>query len=118
MTAALSKSVPFLLGFGFALLPNVGPFVGLLFLFADRWPLRRSDGLWWGAALLLALPLAVHGGAGGFLLWCAPGARALAYLPDLSRDSYAERAAVRGSFLSLGLLSGLALVVLLGFGSW
>ncbi len=114
MTAALGKSVPFLLGFGFALLPNVGPFVGLLFLFADRWALRRSDGPWWGAALLLALPLAVHGGAGGFLFGALQVLAPWLIYRTFAR-LYAERAAVRGSFMGLGLLSGLALVVLLGF---
>ena len=114
MTTALGKGVPFLLGFGFALLPNVGPFVGLLFLFADRWPLRRSDGLWWGAAGLLALPLAVHGGVGGFFFGALQVLAPWLIYRTFAR-LFAERAAVRGSFLSLGLLSGLALVVLLGF---
>ena len=114
MTAALGKSVPFLLGFGFALLPNVGPFVGLLFLFADRWPLRRSDGLWWGAALLLALPLAIHGGLGGFLFGALQVLAPWLIYRTFAR-LYAERAAVRGSLMGLGLLSGLALVVGLGF---
>ncbi len=114
MTTALGKSVPFLLGFGFALLPNVGPFVGLLFLFADRWPLRRSDGLWWGAALLLALPLAVHGGVRGFLFGALQVLAPWLIYRTFAR-LYAERAAVRGSFMGLGLLSGLALVVGLGF---
>ena len=114
MTTALGKSVPFLLGFGFALLPNVGPFVGLLFLFADRWALRRSDGLWWGAALLLALPLAFHGGAGGLLFGALQVLAPWLIYRTFAR-LYAERAAVRGSFMGLGLLSGLALVVGLGF---
>ena len=114
MTTALGKGVPFLLGFSFALLPNVGPFVGLLFLFADRWPLRRSDGLWWGAAGLLALPLAVHGGVGGFLFGALQVLAPWLIYRTFAR-LYAERAAVRGSFVGLGLLSGLALVVGLGF---
>ena len=114
MTTALGKSVPFLLGFGFALLPNVGPFVGLLFLFADRWPLRRSDGLWWGAALLLALPLAIHGGVSGFLFGALQVLAPWLIYRTFAR-LYAERAAVRDSLMGLGLLSGLALVVVLGF---
>ena len=43
-------------GAAVALVPALGPFVALVATFGMRWRLRRSDGLWWLSALLLALP--------------------------------------------------------------
>ncbi len=113
MVIVARNSITFLLGLGFAFLPAYGPFLSLLFIFSARWTLKRSDLLWWAAALLLALPLAVHGGARGFLFGAlqvlAPWLiyRAFAQLPG-------KRLLRSGGLLSLGLLVGLGLIVGLG----
>ncbi len=111
----LTSGAAFALGFGFAFLPAYGPFAGLLFFLAARWSLKRSDLLWAVAALLLALPLAVQQGLGGFLFGFL---QVLA--PWLIYRTFAElhsrkHPALRSSLLGLGLLAGLAVVVLLGW---
>lgn len=114
----LVKGLTFALGFGFALLPAYGPFVGLLLLLTSRWnprwSLRRSDLLWWGAALLLALPLGVHSGPSGFFFGAL---QVLA--PWLIYRAFARlhgaRLRLESSWVGVGLLSGLALVVALGW---
>jgi len=113
MTTTLARGLTFFLGFGFAFLPAYGPFVGLFLLFASRWTFRRSDLFWWGAALLLAAPLGVHAGVWGFLFGTlqvlAPWLiyRAFSRLHD-------ARVLTTDSWIGVGLLSGLALVVALG----
>ena len=103
-----------MLGLGFAFLPAYGPFIGLLTLVLGRWALRRSDLLWWGAALFLALPLGVHEGLRGFVFGTlqilAPWLlyRAFAKL-------HASRFRLESSLIGIGLLTGLALIVALGF---
>lgn len=114
MTSTFRQSLPFLLGFGFAFLPNYGPFVGLLFFFATRWSLQRRDLLWLGAALLLALPD----------LRQSPGAALLSGLqilaPWLIYRAFAQLHSVRSpnvntQAVATGLLCGLSLVVVLGW---
>lgn len=46
-----------------ALVPSMGPFVALVAVFGRRLTLRRSDGLWWLAALALGLPWVASGHA-------------------------------------------------------
>ena len=129
----VTKGLTFILGLGFAFLPAYGPFVALLTLITGRWALRRSDLLWWGAALLLALPLGVHRGLGGFVFGVlqvlAPWLlyRAFAKLHGSQvRSSQIRSSQVHGSqghgfqvqlessWIGLGLLTGLALIVALG----
>ena len=113
-----SKSLAFLLGFGITFLPLYGPLLGLLLFFSTRWSLRRFDALWWGAALLFALPLAVRGDVAGSFF---SGVQILA--PWLVYRAFAQLAAdgprLGSSRLSkpigVGLLSGLALAVLFGW---
>ena len=113
-----SRSLAFLLGFGITFLPFYGPFLGLLLFFSTRWSLRRFDVLWWGAGLLFALPLAVRGDLAGFFFGVV---QVLA--PWLVYRAFGQLAAdgppIGKSKLSrpigVGLLSGLALVVLFGW---
>ncbi len=114
LPSPVTKGLTFILGLGFAFLPAYGPFIGLLTLVSGRWALRRSDLLWWGAALLLALPLGVHEGLRGFVFGTlqifAPWLlyRAFAKL-------HASRVRLESSWIGLGLLTGLTLLVGLGF---
>ena len=113
-----SRSLAFLLGFGITFLPFYGPFLGLLLFFSTRWSLRRFDALWWGAGLLFALPLLVRGDLTGFFFGVV---QLLA--PWLVYRAFGQLAAdgprIGKSRLSrpigVGLLSGLALVVLFGW---
>ncbi len=110
-----SRSLAFLLGFGITFLPFYGPFLGLLLFFSTRWTLRRFDVLWWGAALLFALPLALRGDVTGFFFGAV---KILA--PWLVYRAFSQLAANRArsrlaSPIGIGLLSGLALVVLFGW---
>lgn len=113
LSAPLTKGLTFMLGLGFAFLPAYSPFIGLLMLASSRWTLHRSDLLWWGAALCLALPLGVHGGVRGFLFGAlqvlAPWLvyRAFARL-------HAASVRLEPSWIGVGLLTGLFLIVALG----
>ena len=123
LPTSVTKGLTFILGLGFAFLPAYGPFVALLTLVTGRWALRRSDLLWWGAALLLALPLGVHRGLGGFVFGVlqvlAPWLlyRAFAKLHGsqvYSSRVYGSQLRLESSWIGLGLLTGLALIVALG----
>ena len=109
-----SRSLAFLLGFGITFVPFYGPFLGLFLFFSTRWTFRRFDALWWGAALLLALPLAVRGDVTGFFFGTV---QILA--PWLVYRAFAQLAANQAARLArpigIGLLSGFALVVLFGW---
>ncbi len=111
MLMTLSKSVPFLLGFGFAFLPSYGPFLGLLFFFAARWSLERSDLLWAGAALLLAIPLGAHHGYGGFFFGLVQVLAPWLVYRAFSQLQAGPNPILQSRTLGIGLLSGLALVV-------
>lgn len=112
----VTKGLTFMLGLGFAFLPAYSPFIGLLMLLFSRWRLMRSDLLWLGAALLLALPLGVHQGLRGFLFgalqilapWLVYRAFAKLHLSKLGREN------LESSWIGVGLLTGLAIVVGLG----
>ena len=112
----LSKSLPFFFGFGFAFLPSYGPFMGLLFFVATRWSLKRSDALWLLAAALFSLPvlrsdpvsLAQFGLSLSAVLVPWLLYKAFGQLPESSAKG-------RSELLALGLLSGLMLVVALGW---
>ena len=113
LPTSVTRGLTFILGLSFAFLPAYGPFIGLLTLVLGRWALRRSDLLWWGAALLLALPLGVHQGLRGFVFGTlqilAPWLlyRAFAKL-------HASRLRLESSWIGIGLLTGLSLIVALG----
>ncbi len=114
MTRNLGKSLAFMLGFGFAFLPNFGPFVSLLFFLESRTSLLRSAWLWGTSALLLALPLISTHLSGFFVALLQILAPWLVYtassqLPQLRAYPLHSRA------LAYGLVSGLAMVVTLGF---
>lgn len=115
MTTTLSRSATFLLGFGLVFLPSYGPFVALLFFLAARWSLGKRDLWWWLAGLLLAIPLGLTEGLGGFAFGMAQVLapwlvfRAFEQLPSLS---YLRRDTTT---ISWGLVTGLALIVAL---SW
>ena len=115
---SLTKGLTFILGLGFAFLPAYGPFLGLLTLVTGRWALRRSDLLWWGAALLLALPLGVHRGLGGFIFGIlqvlAPWLLYRAFAKLHGSGVHSSRVKLESSWIGLGLLTGLTLLVGLG----
>jgi Undecaprenyl-phosphate galactose phosphotransferase WbaP len=109
-----SRSLAFLLGFSFAFLPAYGPFVSLLFFIESRSAIFRSAWLWGSAALLLSLPLLTYGASGFVVALLQILAPWLIYvassqLPQLRAYPVHSRA------LAYGLVSGLAMVVTLGF---
>lgn len=107
----LSTSLTFVLGLLLAFLPAISPFfVSAYMLFRGKWHFQRSDRLWWLAALLLALPLLVHGGVRGFgfgvLQVLAPWLVYRAFA-----QFYEAREASFSRWIGIGLLTGLALWV-------
>ncbi|MDQ3461344.1 MAG: undecaprenyl-phosphate galactose phosphotransferase WbaP [Deinococcota bacterium] len=111
----INRGLAFLMGFGVALLPSYGPFIGLLFFFGARWTLRRSDALWLLAALVLALPLGLHEGPSGLLFGSLQVLAAWLVYKAFSQMGFGRRALAHSQGLGLGLLSGLGAVVAL---SW
>ena len=114
MTASLTRSAAFLLGFGFAFLPSFGPFLAVLFFLTSRWRLVRADLLWLGAALLLAAPLAYHegvqGAAFGLLQVAGPWLVYRAFFQVREHASLPDHSAA----VTTGLVVGLSAVVGLG----
>ena len=115
MITAFGKSIPFLLGFSFALLPNYGPFLGLLFFFASRWILTRTDALWMGAAFLLSLPLGFREGLAGFSFGTLQILAPWLLYRTFAQLHVSHYSLVFSRSVGIGLLSGLALVVGLGW---
>jgi Undecaprenyl-phosphate galactose phosphotransferase WbaP len=117
LLAALGRGLTFALGLSFALMPAYGPFAGLLLLLRGRrtrWSLQRSDLLWWGAALLLALPLGLHGGPSGFLFGAAQVLAPWLIFRAFFR-LHGARIRLETFWVGVGLLTGLAVVVTLGW---
>lgn len=109
----LNQSFAFLLGFGLTFLPAYGPFLGILFIFSSRWSLRKADFLWFGATLLLTIPLVVQGGVTGLLFGLLQGvAPWFVYrtFRSLQADTHLTSPPLR-----TGLIVGLAAIVLLGW---
>ncbi len=115
MTLSLTNSLAFLLGFGFAFVPSVGPFAAVLFFLASRWSFRRSDLLWALAALLFGLSLSPHQGLPGFAFGVLQIVGPWLVYRAFGRLRKAVGQPVNTRALSIGLLSGLALVVGLGW---
>lgn len=115
MSASLTSGLTFLLGFGFAFVPSVGPFAAVLLFLAGRWTFRRADLLWGAAAALFAAALYHHQGvsglAFGFLQVLGPWLvyRAFGRLRKVAPEPLEPQA------LAVGLLCGLAAVVALGW---
>ena len=110
-----SRSLAFLLGFGITFLPFYGPFLGLLLFFSTRWTLRRFDVLWWGRGVALCAATGSARRRGGLFL-----RRGEILAPWLVYRAFSQLAANRArsrlaSPIGIGLLSGLALVVLFGW---
>ena len=107
----LTSTASVVLGFGFSFLPSFTPFLAILVFLSERRPLRRADLLWAGAALLLALPLALAGDT-------LPAVRDAAQIVG-AWLLYRAFAALRRSsnsrldplLLGIGLLAGLAALV-------
>ncbi len=110
----ITRGLTFILGLGFVFLPAYGPFVGLLTLVVGRWALRRSDLLWWGAALLLALPLGVHEGLRGVVFGTLQVLAPWLLYRAFSK-LHASYVRLESSWIGVGLLTGLTLIVGLGF---
>jgi Undecaprenyl-phosphate galactose phosphotransferase WbaP len=105
------KSATLFLGFGFSFLPNFTPFLAILVFFTQRHSLQRRDVIWFGASVLLALPLALAGDV-------APAVRDLAQLVGawllFRAFSVLRRSAepkLETTLLGIGLLAGLAAVI-------
>src|SRR5690625_715296 len=102
------------LGLWFALMPTIGPFLAVLLLIGQPFPLRRSDAIWGLVALAIGLPGVINSGFSGLLSGAGPILaawlvyRAFSQLPA-TQDSRLYR------FLSIGLLVGLAATVFLGW---
>ncbi|MEX2535994.1 MAG: undecaprenyl-phosphate galactose phosphotransferase WbaP [Trueperaceae bacterium] len=107
----MTNTASLLLGFGFSFLPSFTPFLALLVFFTDRRSLRRSDLLWLGATLLLALPLALAGDVTPALRDAAQliGAWLLYRAFSSLRTTSASR--LDPFLLGVGLLAGLAALV-------
>lgn len=120
----LGRSLPFLFGFGFAFMPSYGPFLGLLLFFNLRWHFKRLDIFWALATLLLTLPyfvqadmrsgleLAIQLSAGWLVYRTFMELRVHRFTRLVTKN---HQATFRNQALSWGLLSGLLLVVLLGW---
>ena len=115
MTAAIGRSIPFLLGFGFAFLPAYGPFLGLLFFLAARLSLRRADVLWLAAALFVALPLGFHQGVSGFFFGLIQVLALWLIFRAFAQIQVGRSFNLNASAIGFGLITGLALVVGLGW---
>lgn len=94
-------------------LPAFAPFAALAYSIAGRRTVSWNDALWFCGAVLFAIPSAFHQGIAGFALSLitilAPWLlyRALSQLPRISISA--------ANALGAGLVTSLALVVLLGF---
>lgn len=115
MSTTVTSSLAFLLGFGFAFVPSVGPFAAVLFFLASRWRFQWSDALWLLAALLFGLSLGVHRGLEGFAFGVLQILGPWLVYRAFARFHKVTWAAPSPKALSLGLLAGLALVVALGW---
>ncbi len=115
MTAILNRSLAFLFGFGFSLLPVAAPFLALLILPTSRWRVRRLDLVWGLAALLAALSLGIHQGISGATFGVLQTGAAWLVFRSFAQLRRASLPLLRPSLTGLGLIFGLALVVLLGW---
>ncbi len=115
MTAILNRSLAFLFGFGFSLLPVAAPFLALLILPTSRWRVRRLDLAWGLAALLAALGLGIHQGISGATFGILQTGAAWLVFRSFAQLRRASPLVLRSSLTGLGLIFGLALVVLLGW---
>lgn len=111
MAAGVRRSLAFLVGFGFSLLPNLAPFLAILAAFSQEWRLRRSDAYWLTGLALLTTPFLVAGS------WApaASGAAEMlaAWLLYRSFDTLRGPASLRfdGRIVGIGMLVGLATVI-------
>ena len=112
---SLNKGFAFLLGFGFACLPAIGPFLAVPFMLLKRLHLGRLDLLWLTAALISGLSFSYHGTWQGFGFgvlqimgpWLIYRAFREAYrLPFLSGSS---------GVMASGIVCGFAVVTLAGW---
>lgn len=111
MTSAIARATAFLFGFGFALLPAVGPFLAILLFLSARLRPVWSDTLWAGAGLLLAVSPAAHGNLGvaaSSLLQIAAGWLIYKAFANLAPSA---RKVPHAASVGVGLLVGLALVI-------
>ena len=117
LAARTTKRIAFLLGFGFAFLPSLGPFAAVLFILTARLRVRRTDVPWFASALVSAGVLAAHRGLSGaifgLLQVLGPWAvyRAFAELRHPYFDRLPKRVVLQGLFV------GFVFVVAFGFSS-
>ncbi|MGL4611849.1 MAG: undecaprenyl-phosphate galactose phosphotransferase WbaP [Trueperaceae bacterium] len=108
------RGLAFLLGFSFAFLPNFGPFVSLLFFLESRKSLLRSAWVWGGAALLLALPLLVNSVPSFGVALLQVLAPWVIYVAS-SQLPHVRTFRTHSRSLGYGLITGLAVIVGMGF---
>lgn len=110
----LASGASLFLGFGFSFLPNFTPFLAVLIFFTERRALQKRDAAWLGAAVLLALPLALSGDIGPSLrdLSQIVGAWLLFRAFEVLRRAAEPR--LNTMMLGIGLLVGLAAVIIGG----
>ncbi len=97
-----------------ALVPSMGPFVALLAVFGVRHTLRRSDGIWWLAALAMGLPWLASGQALAGSLASAQVLAAWLLFRAAEESRRAVRDTRRVRDVGMGLLLGLVGVTVAG----
>ncbi len=113
MTQPLVLGMSLLVGFGFSFLPGLAPFVAVLFGLSSRWRLGLTDIVWGLGALLLALPLALHGQLVQALGMAAEIAAAWALFHAFRKLHEPARSLLSPRLIAVGMLIGLASVVVL-----
>lgn len=110
----LANGASLFLGFGFSFLPNFTPFLALLIFFAERHSLRKRDAVWLAAAILLSLPLALAGDLTPSLRDLAQIAGAWLLFRAFAVLKRAAEPRLNATLLGVGLLAGLAAVIIGG----
>lgn len=115
MALNVRKSLAFLLGFGFACLPAVGPFLAVPFMLLERLRLGRLDVLWLTAALISGASFSYHGAWNGFgfgvLQVLGPWLVYRAFRGTYSLPFLSNSAGVMAS----GIVAGFAVITLVGW---
>jgi Undecaprenyl-phosphate galactose phosphotransferase WbaP len=111
----IRNTLAFLMGFGVALLPSYGPFLGLLFFFGARWHLKPSDLLWLAAALVFALSMGLGEGVPGFFFGALQILAPWLVYKAFRQIRFGRRALAGSSGVGTGLLAGLLVVVVFGW---
>ena len=114
MTVAAKRGLGFIVGFGFALLPNLAPFVAILAAFSQEWRFRRTDAYWLLGAVLLAAPLTLAGQLGTAAAGLAEVLAAWLLFRTFGSISRSVTVRLDPSLIAVGMVAGLATVMAAG----